>query len=120
MLLPQLDRYEPVGALDHGRGVVDYVAEYNIVILDLDLPDVTGIRPIVENMQNNLLPLFPRQLTILHFLKTEVSNKEISFRLGIAMPTASFHIGEIRKKLGVSDNKKTSRKPWRPAYYNLI
>lgn len=173
MLLSRLDRYELVGALDQGLGVVEYVAEHDIdiVILDLDLPDVNGasllaeligkydqtvilltgqkrpsdfsfalkmgvraivskadavedieialdkalegenyfsdgIKPIVENMQNGTVPLSPRQLAILHFLKAGETNKEIGFRLGIAMPTVSFHIGEIRKKLGVSNNKK--------------
>lgn len=65
-----------------------------------------AIRPLVENMQDNPVPLSPRQLAILHFLKAGETNKEISYRLGIAMPTVSFHIGEIRKKLGVSNNKK--------------
>ncbi len=173
MLLSQLDRYELVGALDQGRGAVEYVAEHDIdiVILDLDLPDVNGasllaeligkydqtvilltgqkrpsdfsfalkmgvraivskadavddietaldkalegenyfsdsIKPIVENIQQEPVSLSPRQLAILHFLKAGETNKEISYRLGIATPTVSFHVGEIRKKFGVSNNKK--------------
>jgi len=65
-----------------------------------------SIKPIVENFQKEPVPLSPRQLAILHFLKAGETNKEISYRLGIAMPTVSFHIGEIRKKFGVSNNNK--------------
>lgn len=65
-----------------------------------------AIRSIIENMLKHPVPLSPRQLAILHFLKAGETNKEISYRLGIAMPTVSFHIGEIRKKFGVSNNKK--------------
>ena len=50
--------------------------------------------------------LSPRQMAILHFMSEGITNKEISYRLKIAAPTVSFHIGEIRKKLNVSTNKK--------------
>ncbi|MEO1150648.1 MAG: response regulator transcription factor [Pseudomonadota bacterium] len=50
--------------------------------------------------------LSPRQAAILHFLVNGEANKEIAYKLGIAMPTVSFHLSEIRKKLGVTSNKK--------------
>lgn len=50
--------------------------------------------------------LSPRQTAILHYLSIGETNKEISHKLDIAMPTVSFHIAEMRRKLGVSNNKK--------------
>jgi len=34
------------------------------------------------------------------------TNKEIGHKLGIAAPTVSFHISEIRKRLSVENNRK--------------
>ena len=50
--------------------------------------------------------LSPRQMAILHYLEQGHSNKEIGYRLSIAPPTVSFHIAELRKKLGVEHNRK--------------
>lgn len=50
--------------------------------------------------------LSPRQMAILHYLEQGYSNKEIGYRLSIAPPTVSFHIAELRKKLGVEHNRK--------------
>lgn len=50
--------------------------------------------------------LSPRQMAILHYLEQDHSNKEIGYRLSIAPPTVSFHIAELRKKLGVEHNRK--------------
>ncbi|SIO23358.1 two component transcriptional regulator, LuxR family [Parasphingorhabdus marina DSM 22363] len=50
--------------------------------------------------------LSPRQAAILHYMANGETNKEIGAKLGIAMPTVSFHIAEMRRKLGVSHNRK--------------
>ena len=50
--------------------------------------------------------LSSRQMAILHYLAQGETNKEISYRLAIAQPTVSFHIGELRRKLGVASNRK--------------
>lgn len=50
--------------------------------------------------------LSSRQMAILHYLAQGETNKEISYRLSIAQPTVSFHIGELRRKLGVASNRK--------------
>ena len=52
------------------------------------------------------IKLSSRQMAILHFMGIGTTNKEICYRLKIAPPTVSFHTGEIRKKLNVSNNKK--------------
>lgn len=52
------------------------------------------------------LSLSPRQMAILHYLAKGETNKEIGYRLKIAPPTVSFHLGVLRKKLSVSGNKK--------------
>lgn len=173
MLISSLERYELVGALDRGEGVIQYVGEkkIDIVILDLDLPDINGasliaeligkldqtvvlltgqrrpsdfsfairmgvraivskgdaiediekaldcalkgetflspsIAPLVDGFRDCSVSLSPRQFAILHFMNAGETNKEISYRLGIAAPTVSFHIGEIRKKLGADSNKR--------------
>jgi len=50
--------------------------------------------------------LSPRQTAILHYLAAGETNKEISYRLGVSAPTVSFHLRELREKLGVRGNKK--------------
>ncbi|MEM8917525.1 MAG: response regulator transcription factor [Pseudomonadota bacterium] len=50
--------------------------------------------------------LSPRQAAILHYMANGETNKEIAAKLGIAMPTVSFHIAEMRRKLDVSHNRK--------------
>lgn len=50
--------------------------------------------------------LSPRQMAVLHYLEQGYRNKEIGYRLSIAPPTVSFHIAELRKKLGVGHNRK--------------
>lgn len=54
--------------------------------------------------------LSPRQMAILHFFAQGETNKEIGYRLRIAAPTVSFHLREIRQKLGVAHNKKIIEK----------
>lgn len=57
--------------------------------------------------QNSLdISLPPRQLTILSMLAAGETNKEIGHKLGIAAPTVSFHISEMRKRLSVESNRK--------------
>lgn len=50
--------------------------------------------------------LSSRQMAILHYLARGESNKEIAYRLSIAQPTVSFHVGELRRKLGAPSNRK--------------
>jgi len=57
-----------------------------------------------QNSPDIILP--PRQLTILSMLSAGETNKEIGHKLGIAAPTVSFHISEIRKRLSVESNRK--------------
>ena len=50
--------------------------------------------------------LSPRQMAILHYLGIGETNKEIGYKLGIAAPTVSFHLAELRQKLSVDNNKR--------------
>jgi len=50
--------------------------------------------------------LSPRQMGILHLLCEGHTNKEIGYRLKISAPTVTFHITEIRKKIGVKSNQQ--------------
>jgi DNA-binding NarL/FixJ family response regulator len=50
--------------------------------------------------------LSPRQSAILDLMAEGETNKEISYRLGISPTTVSFHLREMRFKLGVKGNKK--------------
>lgn len=47
-----------------------------------------------------------RQLSILHLVAEGLSNKEIGYRLGIAAPTVSFHLAELRRRLGAESNRQ--------------
>lgn len=60
----------------------------------------------LETQNSPDISLPPRQLTILSMLSAGETNKEIGHKLGIAAPTVSFHISEIRKRLSVKSNRK--------------
>lgn len=69
----------------------------------------TYVSPLVERYIGELkqpkIKLSPRQMAILHFLIMGETNKEIGYRLGIAAPTVSFHLAELRRKIGTKNNK---------------
>lgn len=65
-----------------------------------------SVADMLARMGKPSVELSPRQTAILHYLSVGETNKEISYKLKIAMPTVSFHIAEMRRKLGVSNNKK--------------
>lgn len=172
-LFASADRYTVVGALDRGATVNAYIQSQpvDLVILDLNLPDVRGVNVLAEIVgsrdmtvivltgETNIaeihsalklgaraivskadpldhivaacdaalageiyisphisealgkfdepaVALSSRQMAILHYLAQGETNKEIAYRLAIAPPTVSFHIAELRRKLGVSHNRK--------------
>jgi len=61
---------------------------------------------VMASIRKPTVSLSSRQAAILHFLSIGETNKEIAHRLGIAMPTVSFHLAELRRKLGVESNKR--------------
>lgn len=65
-----------------------------------------GMREGLSRFEQIPVSLSSRQMAILHYLAQGESNKEISYRLSIAQPTVSFHIGELRRKLDVPSNRK--------------
>lgn len=64
-----------------------------------------GVKRGLSHHGTPAVALSPRQLAMLHFLRSGSSNKEIAYRLGIAAPTVSFHLAELRRKLGAPDNR---------------
>jgi len=50
--------------------------------------------------------LSPRQKEIVKFISQGISNKEISYRLNISMPTISFHLKAVAQKLDVRTNRE--------------
>ena len=48
----------------------------------------------------------PRQREILKYLLEGKTNKQISYHLGIAMPTVSFHMKSIAEKLNVQNSRE--------------
>jgi DNA-binding NarL/FixJ family response regulator len=65
-----------------------------------------SMREGLSQMEARPISLSSRQMAILHYLAQGETNKEISYRLAIAQPTVSFHIGELRRKLDVPSNRK--------------
>jgi len=171
LVLSQYPQYEVTQVLDRGAPVMPLVnsEDIDIVILDLDLPDMNGTNLLAElvgvhdltvmvltGRQNAkefnfavkmgaravvskaddvdcilsglaaiaggliytspsveralassarpMAALSPRQMAILHYLSKGESNKEIGYRLGIAAPTVSFHMTELRRKLAAKNN----------------
>lgn len=66
----------------------------------------SGMRQGLAEIGQANVSLSSRQMSILHYLAQGESNKEISYRLAIAQPTVSFHIGELRRKLNAPSNRK--------------
>ena len=85
-------------------------AEYLCNALDSAVQGAVYLSPEIENIigkrEQPAISLSPRQMAILHLLAAGETNKEIGYRLSIAPPTVSFHLAELRKKLGVAGNKK--------------
>ena len=79
-------------ALDSVRRGETFVSEY--------------VQTLIAQRPPTDVSLSPRQMAILHFLARGETNKEIGYRLSIAPPTVSFHLREIREKLGVDNNRK--------------
>lgn len=69
-----------------------------------------ALEVILANRQRPDIVLSPRQMAILHFFAIGETNKEIGYRLRIAAPTVSFHLREIREKVGVEHNRKIVEK----------
>lgn len=66
----------------------------------------SGMRDGLNTFEQMAVSLSSRQMAILHYLAQGESNKEIAYRLSIAQPTVSFHIGELRRKFNVPNNRK--------------
>lgn len=66
----------------------------------------SGMRDGLAAFEEIAVSLSARQMAILHYLAQGESNKEIAYRLSIAQPTVSFHIGELRRKFNVPNNRK--------------
>lgn len=64
------------------------------------------IKKLLKGFTSHDVSLSPRQMGILHLIREGHSNKEIGYRLKISAPTVTFHITEIRKKLGVKSNQQ--------------
>ncbi len=69
-----------------------------------------SIEHLLSDRRDLEIVLSPRQMAILHFFANGETNKEIGYRLRIAAPTVSFHLREIREKIGVEHNKKIIEK----------
>jgi DNA-binding NarL/FixJ family response regulator len=65
-----------------------------------------SMRGALGRLEHSPVSLSSRQMAILHYLARGESNKEIAYRLSIAQPTVSFHIGELRRKLNAPSNRK--------------
>lgn len=66
-------------------------------------PDVLKI---VGDFDLSAIELSSRQLTVLKFLSEGETNKEIAYKLKIAPVTVTYHLNQLRSKLGVRGNKK--------------
>ncbi|WP_430427978.1 response regulator [Parasphingorhabdus sp.] len=112
ILTGQDDPREFAFALRMGaRGVVRKNDPSSIIIDAIQAIDrgetyVSGsVSNMLAEMDEPKVELSPRQAAILHYLSVGETNKEIAYKLKIAMPTVSFHIAEMRRKLGVDSNK---------------
>ncbi len=56
------------------------------------------------------LVLPPRNMEVLLLLHKGYSNKQIAYELDVALPTVSFHLRELRERLGAQQNREILRK----------
>ena len=66
----------------------------------------TSIQAMLDSHEMPDITLSPRQLAILSMLSAGESNKEIGYKLGIAAPTVSFHLAELRTRVSADSNLK--------------
>ena len=66
----------------------------------------TSIQAMLDSHKIPDITLSPRQLAILSMLSAGESNKEIGYKLGIAAPTVSFHLAELRTRVSADSNRK--------------
>ncbi|MEL7491317.1 MAG: response regulator transcription factor [Pseudomonadota bacterium] len=94
------------------RGVVSK-SDPSATILEALKKALNGDTFISDTIRNRMIALeipevklTPRQMAILQFMVEGESNKEIAYRLRISAPTVSFHLKEIRERLGAENNSK--------------
>lgn len=96
------------------RGIVSKgdPVEETLKAVDCVIEGKSYLSPSVEKLLAGLderhepIELSERQSEILAMVGEGVSNKEISYRLDISQPTVSFHLGELRRKLGASHSRQ--------------
>ena len=64
-----------------------------------------AVRPIVENLSGGDL-FTPRMIEVLAMLQDGASNKQIAAEIGVSEATVSFHINQIKTRLGARTNRQ--------------
>lgn len=93
------------GVVSKGDPPEDIIAACEAALAG-DIYISSGMRDGLAAFEQIAVSLSARQMAILHYLAQGESNKEIAYRLSIAQPTVSFHIGELRRKFDVPNNRK--------------
>lgn len=68
-----------------------------------------SIAAVIESGTPSII-LPPRSMEVLLLLNKGFSNKQIAYDLDVALPTVSFHLRELRERLGAKQNREILRK----------
>ena len=89
--------------LTHSLPKADAENQTYLNIIKSNLNDL--ISPLANRLSSNYLALTPTELQITDFIKHGKTSKEIAAMLHVSAKAVSFHRGNIRKKLDLTNKK---------------
>ena len=82
---------------------LDEESKTYVNIIQSNLEEI--IAPISDTLSSKLIGLTPSEIQVANLIKQGMTSKEIASMLHVSPKAVSFHRGNIRKKLGISNKK---------------
>ena len=99
LVFPYIEKLEKIGLNEDAQTFV------NIIKSNID--DL--ISPLASNLSSRYLALTPGEIQVADLIKQGKTSKEIALMLNVSPKAVSFHRGNLRKKLGLSNQKRNLR-----------
>ena len=99
LVLPYIEKLENIGLNEDAQTFVD--------IIKSNLDDL--ISPLASNLSSRYFSLTPSEIQVADLIKQGKTSKQIALMLNVSPKAVSFHRGNLRKKLGLSNQKRNLR-----------